>query len=278
MCSLKMKFADLHLHTIFSDGTYTPDGLISEVAKLELSAISVVDHDTIDGIEPTERIASSQNIEFLPGIELTAEYDGMEIHILGYLIDYKNNALKERLDFLKNNRIGRIHKIVERLKHMGVELDAQDVFEIAKHGTVGRLHVARAMVKKGLVGSIQEAFGKFIGDRCPAYVAGFRFSPKEAIKLIRDVRGISVLAHPHILNRDNLIPELLDYGLMGLEVYYPEYTQATTNFYLSLAQKYNLLVTGGSDCHGDAKPEVKLGSIKIPYELVEKLKLKKMSL
>ena len=273
-----MKFADLHLHTLFSDSTYTPDGLIREVVKSGLSAISVVDHDTIDGIEPTKGLASSQNIELLPGIELTAEYDGMEIHILGYLIDYKNKELKERLDSLKNNRIERIHKIVEKLRHMGIGLNAQDVFEIAKHGTVGRLHVARAMVKKGLVNSIQEAFGKFIGDRCPAYVAGFRFSPKEAIKLIRDVGGISVLAHPHILKRDNLIPEFINYGLMGLEAYYPEYTQAMTNFYLSLTQKYNLLVTGGSDCHGDAKPEVKLGSIKIPYELVEKLKLKKMSL
>ena len=127
-------------------------------------------------------------------------------------------------------------------------------------------------MKAGLVGSIAEAFRRYIGDKCPAYVCNFRFSPSEAIKLIRDVGGIPVLAHPYTLNRDELIPEFVDCGLMGLEVYYSEHTQGMINLYLALAKEYNLLVTGGSDCHGNAKPEVKIGSVKIPYELVEKLK------
>jgi len=267
-----VKFADLHLHTVFSDGTYTPQELISQSVKNGLSAVAVVDHDTVLGIEPTIKIAKTGNIEVLAGIELSAEYDGLEVHILGYLIDYKREKLIDKLEFLKKNRIERIYKIVERLKNMGIVLEAESVFDIARGGTVGRLHVARAMVKVGLIGSIAEAFRKYIGDKCPAYVCDFRFSPIEAIRLIKEVGGIPVLAHPYILNRDDLILEFVDCGLMGLEVYYPEHTQAMINFYLGLAKKYNLLVTGGSDCHGNAKPQVKLGSVKIPYELVEKLK------
>jgi predicted metal-dependent phosphoesterase TrpH len=267
-----MKFADLHLHTLFSDGTYTPEELVLKTLKTGLSTIAIVDHDSVGAVQPAIEIAEAKDIEVLPGVELTAEHDGLEIHILGYLIDYKSRYLIEKLDFLKKNRIERIYKMVDKLKYLGLELKAQDVFDIAKQGTVGRLHLARAMVKEGLVGSTQEAFGKFIGDKCPAYIAGFKLSPYEAIKLIKDVGGIPVLAHPYTLSRDDLMPQFIDYGLMGLEVYYPEHTQGMINFYLSFAQKYNLLVTGGSDCHGDAKPEAKIGSIKIPYELVEKLK------
>jgi len=273
-----MRFADLHLHTSYSDGTYTPEELILEVAKQDLAAISVVDHDTVAGIEPTLKIAKEKNIEVLPGIELSVEYDGLEVHILGYLIDYKNGYLIERLKELKQIRIERIYKIVDKLKDAGINLNAQSVFEIAGEGTPGRLHIARAMVKEGLIGSLGEAFQRFIGDRCPAYVCGFKFSPEEAIKLIRNIGGIPVLAHPYIFKKDELIPQLVDYGLMGLEVYYPEHTQSMVNFYLGLAKKLNLLVTGGSDCHGTAKPEVKIGSVKIPYELVEKLKQTKANI
>lgn len=267
-----MKFADLHLHTLFSDGTYTPEELITQSLRVGLSAIAVVDHDTIDGIEPTIEMAKMKNIEVLSGIELSAEYDGLEIHILGYLIDYKRKDLQEKLKFLRKNRIERIYKIVDKLKDIGITLEATAVFDIAKQGTVGRLHVARAMVNAGVVSSTIEAFQKYIGDKSPAYVCNFRFSPIDAIKLIREVGGIPVLAHPYTLNKDDLIPKFIDYGLMGLEVYYPEHRQGMVNFYLGLAQKYNLLVTGGSDCHGNAKPEAKIGSIKIPYALVERLK------
>jgi predicted metal-dependent phosphoesterase TrpH len=267
-----MKFADLHLHTIFSDGTYTPEELIAQVSKLGISAIAVVDHDTIDGVEPTMEIAKLKDIEVLSGIELTAEYDGLEIHILGYCIDYNREDLKGKLDSLKKNRIERAYKIIDKLRNLGIKLNAQDVFDIAKQGTVGRLHIARALVKGGFVGSIFEAFHKYIGDKCPAYVCGFKFSPYEVIRLIKDVGGIPVLAHPYSLNRDDLIPQFIGYGLMGLEVYYPEHTQAMVNFYLNLTQKFNLLVTGGSDCHGEAKSEAKIGSVKIPYALVESLK------
>ncbi len=267
-----MKFADLHLHTIFSDGTYTPQELISVSLKSGLSAIAVVDHDTTSGVEPAIKIGNERGIEVLAGVELSAEYEGLEVHILGYLIDYKNRRLIDTLEFLRKNRIERIYKIVDKLRSIDIQLEADSVFDIAAGGTVGRLHVARAMLKAGLIGSIAEAFRKYIGDKSPAYVCNFKFSPVEAIKLIKEAGGIPVLAHPYTINNDELIPRLVDDGLMGLEVYYSEHSQAMVNFYLGLAKKYNLLVTGGSDCHGKAKPEVKMGSVKIPYELVEKLK------
>jgi predicted metal-dependent phosphoesterase TrpH len=267
-----VKFADLHLHTVFSDGTYTPAELISESLKAGLSAIAIVDHDTVEGIEPAMEIAKGENIELLPGIELTAEYEGLEIHILGYLVDYKARDLLEKIETLKKNRVERIYKIIAKLNGLGLSLSPEAVFAISKQGTVGRLHVARAMVKEGLTGSVYEAFQKYIGDKSPAYVLGFRFTPDKAIKLIRDAGGIPVLAHPYTLNDDAIILKFIDYGLMGLEVYYPEHSQSMVNFYLDLAKTHNLLITGGSDCHGTAKPEVRIGSIKINYELVEKLK------
>jgi len=273
--SLKVKFADLHLHTLFSDGTYTPQELIEEAQKADLSCIAVVDHDTVSGIAPTLELAGSRGIEVLPGIELTAEYRDLEIHILGYLIDYKNKELIEKVELLRQNRIERIYKITDRLRDMGIRLNAQTVFDLAKFGTVGRLHVARAMVKEGLVGSTVEAFGKYIGDKCPANILGFRLSPQEAIRLIKNAGGIPVLAHPYTVNQNDVIAKIIDSGIMGLEVYYPEHLSQMVNFYLSLAKKYDLLVTGGSDCHGAAKSGVKIGSVKIPYDLVEKLKAAK---
>ncbi len=270
-----MKFADLHLHTVFSDGTYTPLALVLECEKQGLSAISVADHDTVEGILAVTETAKDKDIEVLPGIELTAEDEGREIHILGYLIDHQNESLLRKLVTLREDRIERVYKIIDKLKGLGVILKPEAVFELAKQATVGRLHIARAMVKEGIVTSIFEAFQKYIGDKCPAYVLDFRLSAQEAIKLITDSAGIPVLAHPYTLNNDDFIFKFIDYGLMGLEVYYPEHSQAMINFYLGLARKHNLLITGGSDCHGDAKPQAKIGSIKIPYTLVEKLKIAK---
>lgn len=267
-----MKFADLHLHTDFSDGTYTPKELVNKALEAGLSCIALTDHDTVSGIPETISIAGNTDLEVLPGIEISSEYNSREVHILGYLIDYMSSSVLNQLEVLKKNRIERIYSIVEKLNSLGVDLRPQDVFDIASGSIPGRLHVARALEKGGFVGSIYEAFNKYIGDNGPAYVLGFRFSLKEAIEFIRDNGGIPVLAHPYILNDDGLIMDFIKLGIMGLEVYYPEHSQGEVNFYLSLAKENNLLVTGGSDCHGKAKPQVRIGSMKIPYSLVEKLK------
>jgi predicted metal-dependent phosphoesterase TrpH len=268
-----MNFADLHLHTIFSDGTLSCEELVSNAGKAGLSAISIVDHDTVDGFARAKESGDQSGLEVISGVELTAEHEGSEIHLLGYLFDPGYQPLLEKLEFLKKTRIERIYKICDKLKKdMDVDLDPQAVFSLSGKGTVGRLHVARAMVKTGLIKSTYEAFYKYIGDRCPGYVSGFKLTPVEAIKLVKAAGGVPVLAHPYTLRRDELIPEFIRMGLMGLEVYYSEHTQGMVNFYLELVRKYGLIATGGSDFHGDAKPEVKLGSIKIPYELVERLK------
>lgn len=267
-----MKFADLHLHTFYSDGTYTPQELVNKASEVGLSAIAVTDHDTVEAIDPVSQCAAKKNIEVIPAIELTAEYEGQEVHILGYFIDYKSIELLKKLDFLRDNRRKRMHKMVGKLNKMNVNITAEDVFKFASEAIVGRLHLARALVAGGHCVSIYEAFYKYIGENAPAYVCGFRFSPKEAIKLIRDNKGIAVLAHPYTMRKDNLISLFVTDGIQGLEVYYPEYSNTITEHYRDLADKYGLLLTGGSDCHGKAKPEIQIGSIKIPIELVEKLK------
>ncbi|TRZ96414.1 PHP domain-containing protein [bacterium] len=272
MASPEEKFIDLHLHTSFSDGTLTPEELISLAAASGLSAIAVTDHDTVAGLSRSIESGREMDIEVLAGIELSAEYEGKELHILGYLVDYENKNLLKQLNILKENRIKRIYDMAEKLNGLGLRLSPQDIFAASLGSVVGRLHVARAMVQQGLVTSTQEAFQKYIGDNCPAYVLGFKFSPKEAIRLIKEIGGIPVLAHPYTVNNDAVLLKLIEDGLMGLEAYYPEHSQAMTNFYLNLAKENNLLVTGGSDFHGNSKPAVKMGCMKIPYCLVDTLR------
>ena len=267
-----MKFADLHLHTAFSDGTDAPDELIKKAVKAGLSAVAITDHDSVDAIPAAIDSGIIHGIEVIPGIELTAEYEGLEIHILGYFLDYRNSALQEKLSFLEKARIERIHGMVAKLQGMGVKIDADKIFTLSGKGIVGRLHVARVMVSEGIISSIWEAFSKYIGNNGPAYVLGFKFSPQDACKLIRSTGGIPVLAHPYALRRDDLIPQLVKFGIKGLEVYYPEHTNTMRNKYIRICREYKLLSTGGSDYHGSAKPEVSLGKFKVPYELVEILR------
>jgi len=270
-----MKFADLHVHTCHSDGTYTPEQLVKESIKRGVSALAIVDHDTTGAISEALAQAQGTDLEIIPGIELTAQHENQEIHILGYFLDYQNKELLEKLKLVQLNRIERVYKIIENLEGIGLKLNPETVFSISGQATVGRMHIARALVQDGLVGSTAEAFRKYIGDKSPAYVLGFRLSVFEAIKLIHAACGVAVLAHPYMLYNDTLIAEFASYGLDGLEVYYPEHSQAMVNFYLDLAKKLDLLVTGGTDFHGSAKPQIKLGMIKIPLELVEKLRLAK---
>ena len=267
-----MRYADLHVHSSESDGTLTPRQLVKESLTRGLSAIALVDHDTVGGIPEAMAAAQGTNLEVIAGIELTSQYEKQEIHILGYFLDCQDKALLEKLKLVQLNRIERVYKIVNNLEEQGVKLNAQVVFDISGKGTVGRMHIARALLKEGWVTTTAEAFRKYIGDKSPAYVLGFSLSPAEAINLIKGAGGVAVLAHPYMLHNDELITEFAGYGLQGIEVYYPEHSQSMVNFYLDLAKKLNLLVTGGSDFHGSVKPEIKLGTIKIPIELVEKLR------
>ncbi len=267
-----MRSADLHLHTVFSDGTDAPGELVKKAAKAALEAIAVTDHDSVEAVPAAIDAGILHGVEVIPGIELTAEYEGLEIHILGYFLDYRNAALHEKLKFLEKARIERIHAMVAKLNGMGVRINADKIFALSGKGIVGRLHVARVMMSEGIIGSIWEAFSKYIGNNGPAYVLGFKFSPQDAVKLIRGAGGIPVLAHPYALRRDDLIPKLVHCGIRGLEVYYPEHTSTMRNKYIRICREHKLLMTGGSDYHGRAKPDVVLGGFKVPYELVESLR------
>jgi hypothetical protein len=266
-----VKYADLHVHTNESDGTSSPEKLVQQAIRAGLSGVAIVDHDTVNALPRAISAAQSSSLTIIPGIELTAQYENQEIHILGYFIDYLNAQLLEKLILVRQNRVERVKKIVFHLKELGVNLDPQVVFDIAGNASVGRMHLARALLKEGLVSSTSEAFQKYIGDKSPAYVLGFKLTPREAFQLIKDAGGVPVLAHPYIIRNDNLITQFAKEGLIGLEVYYPEHSQSMINFYLGLAKELGLLVTGGSDFHGSAKPDVSLGKAKVPWELVQKL-------
>jgi predicted metal-dependent phosphoesterase TrpH len=268
-----MKFVDLHLHTNFSDSSLSCAELVKLSVEAGLSAIAITDHDCIEGIDPAQKEAEQFGLEVIPGVELTAEIDSQELHILGYYIGHHNKKLIGKLEMMKRIREKRIFEMVDKLKEQGVDnIDPKEVLSLSGMGTVGRAHLAVILKRKGWVNSFSEAFQKYIGDNSPAYVGKFKMSPQEAIKTVLDVGGIPVLAHPHSPGEDDLISELVDVGLQGIEVYYPGYSQSQIKHYKNLADQFGLLITGGSDYHGDIKDDTIIGRPQVPYEVVEKLK------
>jgi len=214
-----------------------------------------------------------EEIEVIPAVELTCQNESRELHILGYFIDYKDKDFLTVLKELKQQRRERIYEISRKLGRLGIHIEPEEVFSLCPEGSsVGRLHVARVLLNKGIVSSFKDAFRRFIGERSPGYVARFRFAPEEAISIIKKAGGIPVLAHPHKSNCLNILPHLVDAGLEGIEVFYSDNTPAVEDFYKNLAAKYGLLVTGGSDCHGFAKKEILMGKVKLPYWYVENMK------
>ncbi|MDD4909869.1 MAG: PHP domain-containing protein [Candidatus Omnitrophica bacterium] len=266
-----MRYADLHTHTIYSDGTCTPEELVDSAVKAGLYCVAICDHDVVDAVGPALDEAARRNIEVVPAIELSANIENGEVHILGYFIDHTDRALKERVAKLKEARVERVFSICDKLKTLGVDIRAEDVLDLAGPGSVGRLHIARFMHQKGYISSVGEAFRKYIGDRGPAYVNRFRLSPPSAIDLIVEAGGVPVLAHPYSLPDDGMIEQFVSQGIKGIEVFYPEHTPSMIEKYRALAARFNLFMTGGSDFHGKAK-DTPLGSVRVPYELVERLK------
>jgi predicted metal-dependent phosphoesterase TrpH len=269
-----MSFADLHLHTNFSDGTYTPEELIAQAAKHKLSAIALTDHDTVEGCERADIACKAAGIEFIAGTELTAEQDDNEIHILGYFLDTHNPKLLSEIAKFQAVRQQRIHEIVACLNKLNVPLKAEDVFALANCRSPGRPHVARAMIKAGLVSHLDEAFERFLKKNRPAWVPKARMSAQIAIDLIHQAEGLAVMAHPGLNHSDEVIPDLVEAGLDGIECFHTKHSNATSEHYLEIASKHNLLVTGGSDCHGMSKGKPLIGGVKLPYEHVARMKSK----
>ena len=267
------KFADLHMHTYYSDGTSSPAEVVAEAVRAGLVCISITDHDTVEGIVPTREAAKTVNLEVISGIELSSEIDGKDVHILGYCIDETHKTLLEIIKEAQGARVARMHKMIEKLKEMGVNnIQFEEVSQLTQSKSLGRPHLAALLKQKGWVSDIAQAFNKYLGEGCPAYVPKYKLTPYEAIALIRKIGGVAVLAHPMITNKDELIRSLVEGGLQGLEVYYPNCPTVTCEYYAKLAQKYKLIATGGSDAHGQAKTNTFIGKAKIPYEIVEELK------
>jgi len=247
-----------------------------------LAAMALTDHDTVDGLPEAVAAGERIGVEVIPGVEISAKFPGGTMHILGLFVDYRNGLLDRRLAVLKQARVDRNPQIISKLNALGIPITMARVEEISGGGQVGRPHIARALMELGCVKDLQDAFDKYLGWRKPGYVSKFRFPPDQALAMIREAKGIPVLAHPFTLNQGsayalkNVVMELKGLGLAGLEVFYSDHTPEQQALYLKLAQELELLITGGSDFHGLNKPEISLGAIpcqdRLAYELVTALK------
>jgi predicted metal-dependent phosphoesterase TrpH len=267
-----MMFADLHLHTNFSDGTYAPEELAAFGRQHGLAAMSLTDHDTIGGCARMATACQTIGIEFISGSELTAELNGNELHLLGYFIDIHNPKLLAEMSRFQTVRQNRIREMVARLNQLHIPLHANAVFALANCLSPGRPHVARALVQAGLCSSLDEAFNRFLKKGKPAWVPKFKMSALDAITLIHHAGGVAVMAHPGLNRTDDIIPDLVAAGLDGLECFHSKHSTAVAEHYLMLADQHHLLDTGGSDCHGMNKGKPLIGSVKIPYHHVTLLK------
>ena len=266
------EFADLHIHTAASDGTVSPEKIADVALQAGLKAIAITDHDAIEGIAPAILSAKKLDCEVIPGVELSVTMNGIDMHLLGYYVDYEDSHFQERLEFFRKIREERAEKIVQKLNELGFSLDFENVREIAGEGSIGRPHIAQALLQEGYVSSFQEAFARFLGYNCPAYVPKFKMSLSEAIELVRSAGGIPVFAHPGTVNRDELIPGFIAQGLQGLEVIHPDHAPSVSQHYTNIARKHGLIVTGGSDFHGPHTNMAAIGRFKVPMTWLHDLK------
>jgi hypothetical protein len=272
-----MKVADLHLHSQFSDGTFSPEELVLHAQKQGLACIALTDHDTVEGCDRTATACARVQMEFITGTELTAEHEDTEVHVLGYFLDTHNPALLNRLNQFQTVRQHRIHEMVAALNRLGVPLNVESVFALANCKSPGRPHVARAMVKEKLIGSLDEAFERFLKKGRPAWVPKTKMSALESVELIHQAGGLAVMAHPGLNRTDEIIPALVAAGLDGIECFHTKHSTVMSERYLGIAEKYGLLVTGGSDCHGFSKNKPLIGTVRLPYAHVEKLRAARLS-
>ena len=271
---------DLHTHTTASDGRLTPSQLVRYAKEKGLRVIAVTDHDTVEGNEEAVSAGMREGIEVVPGIEISVDYSPGSMHMLGYFITGGGHALQEKLTLLQDSRADRNPKIIEKLNELGIALHYDEVLEVSGGGQVGRPHIAQVLMERGYTKTIQEAFDKYLGKGAPAYFDKFRLGADDAISMIVDAGGIPVLAHPFTLycksanDLEQLIAQLVDQGLQGIEVFYPEHNKQQTAEYHLLAKRNDLLVTGGSDFHGAHMAGADLGGegLQIPYSLFENLK------
>jgi predicted metal-dependent phosphoesterase TrpH len=266
---------DLHSHTTASDGTLTPRELVRLAARQGVCALGVTDHDSTEGLPEALEEAARVGLEIVPGLEINCDVPGSEIHVLGYYVDWQAEWFQAFLTQQRAERAARVHRMVERLTKLGMPLTADEVFAICKEGSPGRPHVAQAMVERGYVKSVREAFDRWLHANGPANVPRHRLTPVEAVQVIRRAGGVPVLAHPGVADRDEIIPALVAAGLAGIETYYPEHSAAQIEAYGRTCRRLGLVATGGSDYHGPHTGRAgTIGSPHVAVEVWEALKAK----
>jgi hypothetical protein len=247
---------DLHSHSNRSDGTLTPAEVMQLAREKDLAGVALTDHDTFDGLGEASTTAGALGLEFVPGIEFSAEYDGASLHILGYWVDPDDAAVETELLRLTATRFRRGEMIVEKLRELGFDISLDRVLELAEGGAIARPHIAAAMVEAGIVADEKEAFERYISDDGPAYVPKHALQPADALKLIRDAGGVCVLAHPGMWRGTDTVPDVLIEemaagGMVGLEVFHPDHDDELRAKYAAVAQRLDLIATSASDCHGE---------------------------
>jgi len=268
-----MGTADLHIHTTASDGLLTPCQVVEKASELGLEAIAITDHDSVAGIDEAIECGTKYGVEVVPAVELSAEFGTRELHMLGYFIDWTGSKINKHLKRMRESRIDRARKMVEKLRTLGVNIKLERVLEMAGDGSVGRPHVARAICEAGAAADIVEAFSKYLNRGAPAYVERFKVSPIETVTLIVECGGTACLAHPGGTGKDEIIPTLVKAGLRAIEVYHPDHSPSVSEKYLSISRRFGLIATGGSDSHGTGlNGSMPIGSFTINSDCVEKLR------
>lgn len=264
-------FADLHIHSIYSDGSFNPYEIVQICKKSNLKVIALTDHDTVSGIEEALSY-STHDFEIIPAVEMSSNIGDKDIHILGYYLDHHNPALLSYLDDFKRHRAQRVKKIIHKLHADGIKLEFEQIKLVAKDCSLGRPHVAEVLLENGYVKSVTEAFHRYLGYGLPYYVPKKDAKPKEVIKIIKESKGIPVIAHPGTINNESILYQLIMDGALGIEVWHPEHTQRWRQALYEVAMKNGLLMTGGSDCHGRRIDSVRVGLTGCGEEEIKMLK------
>ncbi len=277
---------DLHLHTTYSDGSYSPHEVVTMAHRAGVMTLAITDHDCTDGLPETITSASALNLQVIPGIEMSSSFRGKETHILGYFVAWQESSFQRRLATLRDTRCIRIREIIQKLTQLGLPLTEEEVKAVGGIGSVGRPHVAQVILGKGYVRSVKEAFERYLGEGALAYVPRDLPDATEVISWIREVGGVAVLAHPSWVKEKQIglqpfCEALKERGLQGIEVFYSTHTSRQTSEYLTLAKRLDLLMTGGSDFHGLAKPDIRVGvgrgNLKVSAKLLDPLQAARSS-
>ena len=268
-----MKYCDLHIHSNASDGTFTSQEIVERAKNFRLSGIAITDHDTVAAVETASALAAKYGIDYVPALEISTSRLNGRMHILGYFIDPKNEELLSLTSEMAKSRVARIEKMCDKLRELGLRCDFDEVRRIAKNASIGRPHLAEHMVNNGIVRDMREAFRVYLADGGKVYITRLSPTPEEAISIIHNAGGLAVAAHPGVTTGAmDAIPQLAEFGIDGIEAYYPGHDHKKTQLALDYAKRFDLVATGGSDCHGTRRGDPLLGIFKVRYDILLNLR------